>query len=267
MKAYFTKHLRVSVLAIFAIVPFMSFSQEKKDKTRIRIEQEIDGKTKVDEKIIDTKGLSNSQKEDIIKKYQDSILAQNKSRAQGVKIEIDSESDERHSSTMNEDHFSFKNDGDKDIVIKERPRVRVYKRNGDWEGFDGETFSHELGGNMESLKDNLKQMGKDLKFEYRTIPDGFLFNDGTSMKTVRNVEVFPNNPKTEILNVRFNAPQKGDVSIKVMDVKGNVLVKEEIKDFSGDYVGQINIGKQIKGTVFVMITQGEDGTVKRVVLQ
>ncbi len=265
MKAYFIKPLKVSVLAIFTIIPFMSFSQEKKDKTRIRIEQEINGKTKIDEKTFDTKGLTSSQREDMIQKFQDSVMALNKGKAQGVKIEIESDDAYSRRSDNNEDHFSFKSDSDKDIVIRERPRVRVYSRSGDWEGFDGEHFSRELGNNMESLKDNLKQMGKDLKFEYRTIPDNFLFNDGTSLKTVRNVEVFPNNPKTEILNVRFNAPQKGDVNIKVMDVKGNVVAKEEIKDFSGDYVGQINIGKQ-KGTIFVMITQGEDGTVKRVVL-
>jgi hypothetical protein len=98
------------------------------------------------------------------------------------------------------------------------------------------------------------------------MPDVFPFEGGSPSKTVRGVSVFPNNPKTEILNVRFNAPQKGDISIKVLDVRGNVIAKEEIKDFSGEYVGQINIGKQGKGTIFVMITQGEDGTVKRVVL-
>ena len=272
MRATLNKHLKVSVLSLLAIVPFLSFSQGKKDKIRIRIEQEINGKTKVDQKIIDASGLSDGQKEDMIQKFQDSVMAQNKGKVQGMKIEVENESDVRKGDKRVERNYNYNNDnGDEEIVIKKKPHVKIYRRNGNskdgMEIFDGEEFSRELNGNMESLRDNLKEMGKDLKFEYRTIPDGFFFNDngGSSAKTVRGVEVFPNNPKAEILNVRFNAPQKGDVSIKVMDVKGTVVAKEEIKDFSGEYVGQINIGKQ-KGTIFVMITQGEDGTVKRVVL-
>ena len=272
MRATLNKHLKVSVLSLLAIVPFLSFSQGKKDKIRIRIEHEINGKTKVDQKIIDASGLSDGQKEDMIQKFQDSVMAQNKGKVQGMKIEVENESDVRKGDKRVERNYNYNNDnGDEEIVIKKKPHVKIYRRNGNskdgMEIFDGEEFSRELNGNMESLRDNLKEMGKDLKFEYRTIPDGFFFNDngGSSAKTVRGVEVFPNNPKAEILNVRFNAPQKGDVSIKVMDVKGTVVAKEEIKDFSGEYVGQINIGKQ-KGTIFVMITQGEDGTVKRVVL-
>ena len=272
MRATLNKHLKVSVLSLLAIVPFLSFSQGKKDKIRIRIEQEINGETKVNEKIIDASAMSDGQKEDMIQKFQDSVMAQNKGKVQGMKIEVENESDVRKGEKRVERNYNYNNDnGDEEIVIRKKPHVKIYRRNGNgkdgMEIFDGEEFSRELNGNMESLRDNLKEMGKDLKFEYRTIPDGFFFNDngGSSAKTVRDVEVFSNNPKTEILNVRFNAPQKGDVSIKVMDVKGNIVAKEEIKDFSGEYVGQINIGKQ-KGTIFVMITQGEDGTVKRVVL-
>lgn len=272
MRATLIKCLKVGVLGLLATVPFMSFSQGKKDKIRIRIEQEINGKTKVDEKTIDTSGMSDPQKEDAIQKFQDSVLAENKGKVQGMKIEVEDESDNKKGEKRVERNYNYNNDnGDEEIVIKKKPHVKIYRRDGNGkegvEIFDGEEFSRELNGNMESLKDNLKNIGRDLRFEYRTIPDGFFFNDngGSSAKTVRGVEVFPNNPKTEILNVRFNAPQKGDVSIKVLDVKGSIVAKEEIKDFIGEYVGQINIGKQ-KGTIFVMITQGEDGTVKRVVL-
>lgn len=262
-----------ALLLLFA-APIISFAQEKKEKVRIRIEQEVDGKTTISEKIINSSGLSSSQKDEMIEKFKDSVLALNKGKAQGVKIEIDSDSDvniERNGNRRIERNYNYNNDnGNEEIVIKRGPKVRVYKKDGkgETEWFNGEDFSHEFNGNMESLRDNMKQMGKDLKFEFRSIPDNIMMFDGGSSvsKTIKNVEVFPNNPKTEILNVRFNAPQKGDVSIKVLDVKGNVIAKEEIKDFSGEYVGQINIGKQKSGTVFVMITQGEDGNVKRVVL-
>lgn len=262
-----------ALLLLFA-VPIVSFAQEKKEKVRIRIEQEVDGKTTISEKIINSSGLSSSQKDEMIEKFKDSVLALNKGKAQGVKIEIDNDSDvniERNGGRRIERNYNYNNDnGNEEIVIKRGPKVRVYKKDGkgEVESFDSEDFTHEFHGNMESLRDNMKQMGKDLKFEFRSIPDNIMMFDGgnSGSKTIKNVEVFPNNPKTEILNVRFNAPQKGDVSIKVLDVKGSVIAKEEIKDFSGEYVGQINIGKQKSGTVFVMITQGEDGNVKRVLL-
>lgn len=264
-----------ALLLLFA-APIVSFAQEKKEKVRIRIEQEVDGKTTISEKIINSSGLSSSQKDEMIEKFKDSVLALNKGKAQGVKIEIDNDSNsniniERNDGKKIVKRYEFKDGdggGNEDIVIKRGPQVRVYKRDGkgEMESFDSEAFTHELHGNMESLRDNMKQMGKDLKFEFRTIPDNFFDGGNSGSKMIKNVEVFPNNPKTEILNVRFNAPQKGDVSIKVLDVKGSVIAKEEIKDFSGEYVGQINIGKQKSGTIFVMITQGEDGNVKRVVL-
>lgn len=265
---------KTGALLLLLAAPIISLAQEKKEKVRIRIEQEVDGKTTISEKIINSSGLSSSQKDEMIEKFKDSVLALNKGKAQGVKIEIDSDSDvniERNGIRRIERNYNYNNDnGNEEIVIKRGPKVRVYKKDGkgETEWFNGEDFSHEFNGNMESLRDNMKQMGKDLKFEFRSIPDNIMMFDGGSSgsKTIKNVEVFPNNPKTEILNVRFNAPQKGDVSIKVLDVKGNVIAKEEIKDFSGEYVGQINIGKQKSGTVFVMITQGEDGNVKRVVL-
>lgn len=269
---------KAGALLLLFTAPIVSFAQEKKEKVRIRIEQEVDGKTTISEKIINSSGLSSSQKDEMIEKFKDSVLALNKGKAQGVKIEIDNDSNSNINIERNDGKKIVRryelNDsdggGNEDIVIKRGPKVRVYKKDGkgEIESFDSDNFTHEFHGNMESLRDNMKQMGKDLKFEFRSIPDNIMMFDGGSSgsKTIKNVEVFPNNPKTEILNVRFNAPQKGDVSIKVLDVKGSVIAKEEIKDFSGEYVGQINIGKQKSGTVFVMITQGEDGNVKRVVL-
>lgn len=267
---------KAGALLLLLAAPIVSFAQEKKEKVRIRIEQEVDGKTTISEKIINSSGLSSSQKDEMIEKFKDSVLALNKGKAQGVKIEIDNDSNSeinigRNSGGKVERNYNYNNDnGNEEIVIKRGPKVRVYKKDGkgETESFDSEAFTHEFNGNMESLRDNMRQMGKDLKFEFRSIPDNIMMFDGGSSgsKTIKGVEVFPNNPKTEILNVRFNAPQKGDVSIKVLDVKGSVIAKEEIKDFSGEYVGQINIGKQKSGTIFVMITQGEDGNVKRVVL-
>ena len=110
MKATLNKHLKVSVLSLLAIVPFLSFSQGKKDKIRIRIEQEINGETKVNEKIIDASAMSDGQKEDMIQKFQDSVMAQNKGKVQGMKIEVENESDVRKGEKRVERNYNYNND-------------------------------------------------------------------------------------------------------------------------------------------------------------
>lgn len=277
MKATFSKSLQAGLLALFTIASLASFAQTKKDKkstVRIRIEQDIDGKTKVHEKSFDATGLTDKQKENLIQEYQDSVMAKNKDNVRGTKVEVESFSgnEDRDYTREEDDHFSFDTErprtrnfkhNDDEITIRDKPRVRVYRRDGGRNNDVMEDLNLDL--NMEGLENDLNQMGRDLKFEFRALPDVFAFDGSAASKTIRGLDVYPNNPKTEVLNIRFSSQQKGDVSIKVLDLKGNVVAKEEIKDFTGEYVGQVNIGKQ-KGVVFVMVTQGEDGTVKRVSL-
>lgn len=300
MKATVSRSLKAGLVTAFAITSFVSFAQEKKEKkstTRIRIEQDIDGQTKVHEKNFDVTGLSDKQREDLVQNYQDSVMAKSKDKkVRGTKVEVESftgdEKERESSQNDNDDHFSYEYDTEKprlraysrsrngngnqhfefrnddgDIVIREKPRVRVYRRDGKNEDFNEDLNldldMKDFNLDMKGLNEGLNQLGKDMQFEFRALPDVFAFDGSSSSKTVRGLSVYPNNPKTEILNLRFSSQVKGDVIIKVMDVKGNVVAKDEIKGFSGDYVGQINVGKQ-KGVVFVMVTQGEDGTVKRV---
>ncbi|MBA4850714.1 T9SS type A sorting domain-containing protein [Emticicia sp. BO119] len=225
-------------------------------------------------------------------------MAKNKDKVRGTKVEVESftgdENEREFNRNDDSDHFSynynterprvraysrgrngnnnerfeFRHDNE-DIVIDGKPRVRVFRRDGKNDDFNEDlNFDLDMKDfdlDMKGLNESLNKMGKDLQFNLRDMPDVFAFDNSSSSKTVRGLSVYPNNPKTDVLNIRFSSQEKGDVSIKVMDLKGNVVAKDEIKDFSGEYVGQINIGKQ-KGVVFVMVTQGEDGTVKRVTL-
>ncbi len=81
---------------------------------------------------------------------------------------------------------------------------------------------------------------------------------------IRSVDVFTNKPETNVLNIRFFAPKAGDVNITVLDLQGNVKAKEAAKNFEGEYVGQIKLGKGAKGTYFVIVSQGEDGISRKV---
>lgn len=273
--------IKTSLLASLSLVSVFSFAQdkkEKKDKLRIKVEQEIDGKNKVYEKTIDASNLTAKERDEIIQKYQDSLMTANKGKSHRIKIEVEDES-------SREDHFSRKREGDRlderriereesyvfdddndsHVIIKGRPKVRVYRRGGgDGEEFESDDFMKEFRWEMDGLKDNLKTLGKDFKMDFRTFDP---FDSGASSKTIKGLDAFPNKPNTETLNVRFNAPEKGNVTIKVLDVKGNTVATEELKDFSGDYIGQLKLGKTPKGTLFVMVSQGEDAAMKRLVLE
>ncbi len=83
-------------------------------------------------------------------------------------------------------------------------------------------------------------------------------------KTIHGLISYPNKPFNGKLNVRFKAPEKGIVTISVTDVNGKEIASEQIKDFSGLYLGQIDVKKSGAGVYFVRVTQSNDGAVRRV---
>jgi hypothetical protein len=91
-------------------------------------------------------------------------------------------------------------------------------------------------------------------------------NMNTKPSSIRSLEAYPNNPDHNQLNLRFTAPAKGDVNIIVTNTKGKEVAHRELNDFSGEFIGQIDLGKNSQGTYFITVTQNEDGAVKRVVI-
>jgi hypothetical protein len=83
-------------------------------------------------------------------------------------------------------------------------------------------------------------------------------------KTINGLISYPNKPFNGKLNVRFKSPEKGNVTISVTDVNGKEIASEQIKDFSGLYLGQIDVKKSGVGVYFVRVTQSNDGVVRRV---
>jgi hypothetical protein len=83
-------------------------------------------------------------------------------------------------------------------------------------------------------------------------------------KTIHGLKANPNKPFNGKISVKFHAPDKGNVSISILDVNGKELANEQIKDFQGDYLGQIDIKKAGAGVYFIRVSQGTDGAVRRV---
>ena len=102
-------------------------------------------------------------------------------------------------------------------------------------------------GKMKSLEKMHENMGIDM-----------------GSKTIKGLGAKPNVPFNGKLNINFNAAEKGNVSISVMDVQGKEIASETIKDFEGQYLGQIDLKKSSPGVYFLRVSQGDDGAVRRI---
>ncbi len=133
-----------------------------------------------------------------------------------------------------------------------------------------QNWRYEFRRGADSLADQLNrfkfQMPRDFDRQLVRPFEDWARNFNGKASTIRGLDAYPNNPDHDQLNVRFTAPAKGDVSIVVTNPKGKEIAKRDIKDFSGEFIGQIDLGKKAQGAYFITITQNEDGAVKRIVI-
>ena len=90
---------------------------------------------------------------------------------------------------------------------------KKYKKGGDFDDFEFE---------MERLGDHLRIIGEDMPRKIsKAIPKIYTWNDGIFITEgnagIQSLDVFPNRPVTDEVNVRFYAPKEGDVTITILD--------------------------------------------------
>ncbi|MVM32155.1 T9SS type A sorting domain-containing protein [Spirosoma sp. HMF4905] len=174
------------------------------------------------------------------------------------------------------------NDGDR-VVSRKRispgmkriPRDAYVQRGklprNDWDPGNSQTWQYDFRRGTDSMADQLRrfklEFPKDFDRQLIRPFEDWSRNLNGKPSTIRGLDAFPNNPDRDQLNVRFTAPTKGDVSIIVTNPKGKEVAKREIKDFSGEFVGQVDLGKKAQGIYFITVTQNEDGAVKRVIVE
>lgn len=174
---------------------------------------------------------------------------------------------------LNGDDFEFNGTFtfDDDSLGGRRSRVfRFDRRNLDSLAKNMKRFQYDFQQDFAPLADRLSRMqglrGLDerlaMPFETWSRSSG-----GSQASTIRGLEAYPSNPDKFMLNVRFTAPGKGDVFIVVTNPKGKEVARRELKDFTGEFVGQVDLGSKATGVFFITVTQNEDGAVRRVVLK
>jgi hypothetical protein len=143
--------------------------------------------------------------------------------------------------------------------------------NRDWNDNDRNAWQYEFRIQADSMADRMNRVfrpGWDRQLLIEPFENWAQdVNRSNRPSSIRRLEAYPNNPDRDQLNIRFTAPAKGDVSIRVTTPGGKEIAKKDIKDFSGEFVGQIDLGKKASGIYFLNVTQNEDGAVKRVVVE
>jgi hypothetical protein len=135
------------------------------------------------------------------------------------------------------------------LAPEAQENVMIFRGEGGPEGMHKE-FDIQLDGPMGRPGMRMKKLKK--------------WSEEKGSKTIQGLSGKQNQPFNGKLNVRFKAPTKGNVTIAVSDVNGKEIATETVKDFQGDYFGQIDLKKAGAGVYFLRVTQGNDGAVRRV---
>jgi hypothetical protein len=252
--------------------------EEKDGKLKIHVESSQDGKKEVFERNYNVEGMSQEAKEKLINHITDSLwTSSGEGSRKQIRIKVDRNGDNANPNSDDNDRpFSFNSPKG-----KTKKRVEIYKdgkkieQDLDGNGSDNITmFFKDFGNDMEKKFKNfdhkemfssIEPMMKDLKFKLGDDMKDFDFMNES--KTVKALKIYPNKPFDNKLNLKFYAPEKGDVSVIVTDLNGKEVGSQKFKDFQGDFMGQVDLKKNVKGTLFVTVTQGQDGTAKRVVVE
>lgn len=261
------KYLFISALA--ACISTAAFAQEKKEAT-VKIVINENGK----ERIIEKKFSDLDQADAEIKKLSDSLdinISTSGGKKKIVRVDVNKShsrmADQPGKIIIENIEGDLAGGPDKRVIIRrggpgmappapgapgfhgKEPKVMIFRGEGGPEGMHKE-FNIELDGPGMARR------------EFKRIHKGMLADQVS--KTIHGLKATPNKPFNGKISVKFNAPEKGNVNISILDVNGKELANEQIKDFQGDYLGQVDIKKAGTGVYFIRVSQGTDGAVRRI---
>lgn len=245
--------------------PAAPSKKTENNEVNVRIIERNGSDVREIERTFRTDGLSDADRDKLVNKLVDSLKTTRKG------------GDRQHMTIIIEN-----NDGNR-VVTRERIKPNPNRKQGDVyvqrnrlprPGNDlrnNQQWRYEFRQNFDSLTDRMNrfrfEFPRDFDRQIARPFENWAQNFSGKPASIRGLDAYPNNPDRDQLNVRFMAPATGDVSIIVTNTKGKEVARREIKDFSGEFVGQIDLGKKSSGTYFITVTQNDDGAVKRIVVE
>ncbi|MAX05012.1 MAG: hypothetical protein CMD19_00895, partial [Flavobacteriales bacterium] len=85
-------------------------------------------------------------------------------------------------------------------------------------------------------------------------------------EAISHLDVYPN-PSKDVFNISFTSKRVQDLRVRVLNVVGEEIVKEELQQYIGEYTKQINLEDNAKGIYFLEIETNDGIINKKLVLQ
>ena len=90
------------------------------------------------------------------------------------------------------------------------------------------------------------------------------FDDESS--TINYLTIYPN-PSRDVFNISFVSEEKQNLRVRILNVIGEEVYKEDLQQFIGEYVKSINLEQYNKAIYFLEI-ETDDGVInKKLILQ
>lgn len=257
------------ITALVACISSAAMAQEKKEAT-VKIVINENGK----ERIIEKKFSDLDQADTEIKKLSDSLdihISSSGGKKKIVRVDVNKShsrmSDQPGKIIIENIEGDSQGGPDKRVIIRRGgPGMAPHAPGApDMHEKDANVMIFRGEGGPEGIKKefNIQLDGPGMgRREFKRIHKGMLADQGS--KTIHGLKATPNKPFNGKISVKFNAPEKGNVNISILDVNGKELANEQIKDFQGDYLGQVDIKKAGAGVYFIRVSQGVDGAVRRI---
>ena len=82
----------------------------------------------------------------------------------------------------------------------------------------------------------------------------------------QQIRVYPN-PSRDVFNISFISEEKQNLKVRLVNLLGEQLISEDLKQFIGEYTKQIDLTNKAKGIYFLEI-ETDDGVInKKLMLQ
>ena len=84
--------------------------------------------------------------------------------------------------------------------------------------------------------------------------------------SIANLDVYPN-PSRDVFNISFTSEQQQDLRVRVLNVVGEEILLDNLKEFIGEYLKEIDLSTYSKGIYFLEIETSSGVVNKKLVLQ
>jgi hypothetical protein len=87
-----------------------------------------------------------------------------------------------------------------------------------------------------------------------------------STSQIKNLDISPT-PSRDIFNIRFISEKIQDLSVRVINIMGELVYQEKANQFIGEYTKQIDLTDNSKGVYFLEITTDNNVVNRKIIIQ